>query len=96
MGVEDGGVVPTEGDADLRQRMLGQLAAEIHRDLSRVCDGLRAPLAGHVSEADIVVISNHALDGLDCHRFLLLRIQGVTKEVFKGAFVEFPFGKRSV
>src|SRR5438045_8224092 len=42
-GVNDGGVVaPAELLADLGQRRVGELAREVHRDLARVDDVLRA------------------------------------------------------
>jgi hypothetical protein len=34
LGVHHGGVVTTERLADLRQRKIGELAAQVHRDLS--------------------------------------------------------------
>src|SRR5712691_10093495 len=45
-GVDDGGVVAAaEFLADLRERRVGQLAREVHRDLARVDDVMRALVA---------------------------------------------------
>src|SRR5687768_18095314 len=49
--VDDRGVVAaSEFLADLGQRRVGQLSGEVHRDLARVDDVLRALLAGQLVE----------------------------------------------
>src|SRR6266508_3278837 len=51
--VHDGGVVaPAELLSDLRQRRVGELTGEVHGDLARVDDVLRAPVAGQLLEGD--------------------------------------------
>ena len=48
-GVDDGGVVTAaEARADLRQRGLGEIARQVHGDLARVGDLLRAAVAAQV------------------------------------------------
>src|ERR1019366_6768404 len=58
-GGQRGGVVPpAEGAADDRERRLGRLADEVHRDLTRKHDVLVAALALHLLDRDGVMRGN--------------------------------------
>src|SRR5918999_2026456 len=57
-------VTPPELLADLRQRAVGEFAAEIHRDLARVDDRLGATVAGELLERDAKAIDHRLLDPL--------------------------------
>src|SRR6266511_4820148 len=62
-GVDDRGVVATaEFPADLGQRGVGELAREIHRDLARVDDVLRAPVAAELVHRQLEALGNELLD----------------------------------
>src|SRR5207249_2534966 len=51
--------------ADLRQRGVGELAREVHRDLARVDDVLRALVAGELLEREAEALRDELLDPLD-------------------------------
>src|SRR5690349_9480968 len=67
--VHDRGVVaPAELGADLGKRLVGQLAAQVHRDVARQDDDLRALVAAQVDQAHAVGVADGLLDLLDRDR----------------------------
>src|SRR5207247_6989981 len=51
--------------ADLRKRRVGEFAREVHRDLARIDDVLRAPVAGELVEREAEALRDELLDPLD-------------------------------
>src|SRR3712207_4228745 len=58
-------VAATEGAADLGQRLVGELAAQVHGDLPRVGERLRAARPYEVGLLDAEVAADFVLDELD-------------------------------
>src|SRR2546421_2550853 len=51
--------------ADLRERRIGELAREVHRDLAGIDDVLRASVAGELFEREAEALRDEFLDPLD-------------------------------
>ena len=60
----------------------GQVSGEIHGDLAGKCDVFGSPLAGHVSQADVIMVRYFFLDRLDGNGLLALFLQDFAKQVF--------------
>ena len=64
--MNDGAVVASaECVADLLQRMLGELAGQVHGDLPGQGDIGGPAFACHVTVADLVMVGHALLDGLE-------------------------------
>src|ERR1043165_2981138 len=64
--VNDGGVIAApELLADLRQRRVGQLARQVHRDLAWIDDVLGSPVAAELLEREAEALRDELLDPLD-------------------------------
>src|SRR5918999_1047485 len=64
--VDDGRVVaPAELLADLRERAVGELAAEVHRHLAGIDDRLRTAVADELLHRDAEALDDRLLDALD-------------------------------
>lgn len=81
VGVQDGRMVTAaEEVADLRQRGVGELAAEVHGNLARERDAARAFLGMEVLDADLEVGGDNLLDDLERDLFLM----AVREDVLEG------------
>jgi hypothetical protein len=58
-------VAPAELPADLRQRGVRELARQVHRDLTRVDDVLRALVAAELGQAEPEAVGDELLNGVD-------------------------------
>ena len=76
--VYNGSMIPaSKGISYLLEGMIGEDAAQVHRDLARKCYVIRSPTANHVSHSQVVVFSDFLLNLLDLNaaeRFLLQNI----------------------
>src|ERR1700733_2374522 len=59
------GMIASEMFADSRKRAVGQLAAQVHRDLAAECDVLSALLRLQIRKPDMKKIGNRLLDRID-------------------------------
>ena len=58
-------MIAAEMLADGRKRAVGQLAAQVHRDLAAECDVLRALLRLQIGQPDMEKIRDRLLDRFD-------------------------------
>src|SRR4051812_37355035 len=63
--------------------MIGQNSREIHRDLTWEGDVFRTALARHVSDADVEVFSDFALNHVDADRIFAFFAENVAQQVFR-------------
>src|SRR5919197_182076 len=80
--VDYGGVVAAaELLADLRERRVGELAGEIHRDLSRIDDVLRALVAAQLAQREPEALRDELLDPLDRDLLHLALVKDVLEHI---------------
>src|SRR5215208_3437988 len=96
-GVHDGGVVAAaERLTYLREGLVGELAREIHGDLARIGEGLRAALADEVGLRDTEVAADLVLDELDRDLAVRLIRQDVPQDLLGQGHAQLPAIKRGV
>src|SRR5215204_3104755 len=93
--VDHGGVIaPAELLADLRQRRVGELAREVHRDLARVHDVLGALVAAELLEREPEAVGDGFLDPLDRDGGELALWEDISKHVLREVDRHRPAGER--
>jgi len=85
MCVEDGAVIATtEGFTDFREGRFGEFAREIHGDLAREGDVLRATLACHIGDADVEVLGDFSLDEIDGDSAFAFLVKDILEQMLDG------------
>src|SRR2546423_4869260 len=94
-GVDAGRMVaPAELLADLRQRGVCELAREVHRDLARIDDVLRALVADELLEGHVEALDDEILDALDRHGGDLALWEDIFEHVLRELDRHRPAGQR--
>jgi len=95
--VDHGPVVTTaECFADFLQRVLGEISAKVHCDLSRYGDVIGAAAAEHIGMTQLEIISDLLLNGVDGELLLGGFHQYVAEKHLAGADLKRIAGKRRV